>query len=631
MHAIAGKITFGREHQPLRHVVVAMTEALAHRGPDGWGFHFAAGIGIGHRRSAPVQEPQEHQPVSNEDGTVWSALDGEILNGSAIGTELEARGHRFRTMTDAELLVHAYEQWGERAIERLEGAFAFVVWDERRRRLVLGRDRLGIRPLHYAVLPDKAVVFASELKALLEDPDVPRDWDPAAIKEYLTLGYVPAPATIFCRIVKLPAAHVLVAEHGRIRVGPYWDLPCAGQTDARPEREHVERLDELLERAVVRQSRDTDPVTALLSSEVGAIAVVGCLSGAGARQIVTSTAAFDEPPFDEVNRTRAIARHFRTRHYTDLVTPDIPELLPRLAWYFDEPLGDPAAVTSYYSAVAARAYGPVAMAPTGSSEIWAGHERHRLEQAEDRARRWLGPLRFPAGLVAPVLPIPKGFIESARRLATPSAEAYVRKCAPFHPGTAGDRLFTVDFAQHTAGVDPLAAVRQAHARRASRDALDRALYVDAKTNLADNVLTVADRVSAATRLAMRLPMLDDELVDFAARVPSALKVRGGVAGYLLRRAAGMRAPRHLLGGSRHPFESDAARWLRGPLAPMASDLLLGGRFRHRGIFDPKAVTRTWQAHLTGARDHHLELWALLMLELWFERFVDRSAERLRAA
>ncbi len=629
MCAITGKITFGRESRSPRDTVLAMTEALAHRGPGGLAFHFGPGAGIGHRHCDAEDGPSNRQPASNEDDTVLAALDGEIVNASALRAELSDRGHTFRTETDAEVLAHGYEQWGELTVERLRGPFAFVVWDERRRRALLGRDRLGIRPLHYAVLDGGVLVFASEIRALLEDPQVPRDWDAAAVKEYLTLGYVPSPATIFSRIVKLPAGHFLLAEHRRVRVTRYWDLPLRDERQQLTDREYMDRLDGLLADAVQANTRGDQPVVAMLSSGVDAAAVVG-YAGQGEAPLVTTTTAFDEPPFDEVDRTRAIAKHLGTRHYTDLITPNLAQVVARLALLFDEPIGDPATVTSYYSTLSASERGSVVLSSAGSDEIWGRSAPQRLERIEAQARRWLGPLRL-TGVIAPVLPVPTQVVQSARRLAVSPAEGYARKHNLLSFPRAADRLFTTEFAERTAGVDPLATLRELHGRPGPRGALDRALYVDVKTYLADNVLTRLDRIAASTSSIVRVPMLDHEVVEFAATVPSSLRVRGNTPSDLLRRVTERRVPGKLLEPSMHRFEPQAAAWLRGPLASMVSDVLLSGRLRQRGIFDPRAVTHTWQQHLTGRRDCHQPLWALLMLELWFQQFVDRPVRRPHAA
>ena len=478
MCGITGKLVFDRSEPIGRDVIFAMTSALGHRGPDGFGLHFAPGLGLGHRRVAAAG-PAERQPLANQDETVWVALDGEIHNAEGLRSQLKAHGRVFRTTSGAEVIVQGYEQWGDLVVGRLRGPFAFALWDGRRRRLLLGRDRLSVRPLHYSTLDGRGVVFASEIKALFEDPQVGREWEPAAIREYMTLGCVLSPASVFRRIVKLPPGHLLTAEHGRVRVSQYWELPFATERRERPEGEYLERLDALLREVVATHLGGDTPAGVMLSPGVSSAAVASYAVEVSASPIATTTVGFDAPPFDDIQRTRALARQIGSRHYTDLVTPDVADLLPRLV---------------------------------------------------------------------------------------------------------------------------------------------------------DNLLTTIDRTGTAASLQIRLPMLDHEIVEFAATVPSSLKVRGQTTQYLLGQLLQARMPRHLLRPSAHPFEPLAAAWLRGPLASLVSDLLLSGRFRQRGICDAKAVTRIWQRHLTGRNDHHRELWALLMLELWFERFVDRPGEqRLRAA
>jgi asparagine synthase (glutamine-hydrolysing) len=631
MCGITGKLVFDGSEPIGRDVIFAMTSALGHRGPDGFGLHFGPGLGLGHRRAAAAG-PAERQPLANQDETVWVALDGEIHNAEGLRSQLKAHGRVFRTTGGAEVIVQGYEQWGDLVVGRLRGPFAFALWDGRRRRLLLGRDRLGVRPLHYSTLDGRGLVFASEIKALFEDPQVGRDWEPAAIREYMTLGCVPSPASVFRRVVKLPPGHLLTAEHGRVRVSQYWELPFATERRERPEGEYLERLDTLLCEVVATHLGGDTPAGVMLSSGVSSAAVASYAAEVSASPIATTTVGFDAPPFDDIQRTRALAREIGSRHYTDLVTPDVADLLPRLVWHFDEPFADPAAVTTYYQAAGARAHAAVALTAAGSHEIWAGSVRHRFDQLEAQARRWLGPLRHGVALAGPVLPVPMAFVRSARRLALSPSEAAARARVRLQLGRGSQRLMTGDFARQTAGVDPLSAFRSRYERCASCDGLDRALYADVNTYLVDNLLTTIDRTGTAASLQIRLPMLDHEIVEFAATVPSSLKVRGRTTQYLLGQLLQARMPRHLLRPSAHPFEPMAAAWLRGPLAPLVSDLLLSGRFRQRGIFDSKAVTRIWQRHLTGRNDYHRELWALLMLELWFERFVDRPGEqRLRAA
>ncbi len=625
MCGIAGKVVFGRDDQVTRDVVTAMTGALAHRGPDGAGFHFSRRAGLGHRRLDIAGHGRERQPVGNHAETVWAALDGEIDNAAELRTQLQRRGRVFCTTGSAEVLVQGYDQWGDQVVERLRGAFAFALWDEPHARLLLGRDRVGIRPLCYSVIDGRGLVFASEIRALLEDPEVSRDWDPSAIKEYLALGYVPSPGTIFCRVAKLLPGHLLTLEHGHVRVRQYWDAPV-GVEQERPEREYVAALRHLLGEVTRTQASD-GPFAVLMPPRPASAALVASLPQDS--PAVATTVALDRLPMTEVQQARAVAKRLGCRHHAELVTPRLIELVPRLAWYFDEPFADAAAITTYYLTAAARAQGTVALAAAGNNQLWAGEPHHRVEQMEARARRYLGPLGPGVGVLGQLVPLPFDFVRSAGRLVFRDADACARHRAA--PGSRLRRLCSADFVRETASVDPLLSLRSVYRNCASHDGLGRALYVDLKTRLADDVLTRLDRMSVAAALRMRLPMLDHRLVEFAATVPSTLKVRGKEPHYLFRRLLAEQLPPALLQADKHPFEAEPADWLRGPLASMASDVLLSGRFRQRGLFDWKAVTRAWQAHLTGRRDHHRELWSLLMLELWFERVVDGGASRLRAA
>ncbi len=630
MCAITGKIVFARNGHSPREAVRAMTAALAHRGPDGSGLHSGPNVALGHRRLDGTGHARDRQPLSNAAGTVWVTFDGEVLNARDLRHQLQARGRSFKTTTSAEVVVQGYEEWGDHVVDRLRGPFALAVWDAQRNRLLLARDRLGFKPLCYAALEGHTLVFASELRALLEDSEVPRDWDPAAVKEYLALGYVPAPATIFRRIVKLPAGHLLVAEHGRIRVSRYWDIPGAAGGKSRREEEYLEQLEALLGE-VARTHGGGESVTYLLSPGEGSVTLLASLDAADALPESATTATLHRRPSRDVEQSRAIAAHFGCEHRVELVALRLADLVPRLSWHFDDPLADPSAITAYHLAAAARAQAPVALTAAGTSDVWAGLPSHRRERAEGRARRWLGPLGIGVGLVGRMLPLPFDLVRTARHLGLAQAEACARNRSALGQPVRSDRLCTHDFLRATRGVDAFCSLRETYDVSGARDPLARALYVDLKTRVADHVLVRLDRMAVAASVQLRLPMLDHKLVEFAASLPSHFKLRGKQSRYLLRRLLDGRVSPKLLRRSADPFEATPSAWLRGPLASLASDVLLSGRFRHRGIFDSRAVTRAWQAHLTGRRDYHRELWSLLMLELWFEHFVDGAERRARAA
>jgi asparagine synthase (glutamine-hydrolysing) len=635
MCGIAGKFHFN-PNQPIDSAcLTAMTTVAAHRGPDADGFYIAPGIGLGHRRLSIIDLSTGDQPLANEDRTIWVVFNGEIYNFAEVRAELVAHGHRFRTNTDTEVIVHAYEQWGEGSVERFRGMFAYALWDEPRRRLVLVRDRLGVKPLHYAVTP-AGVTFGSEIKSLLEDPVVPRDWSPEALDAYLALQYVPCPQTIYRSIWKLPPAHLLVAENGRVSIRRYWDLTFTGDGDAAREQEYLDRLDALVTESVRLRLMSDVPLGAFLSGGIDSSVVVAAMVDTSPGRVVTTSVGFDEQAFNELEYARVVARHLGVEQHEKVVDPgntDIVDLLPKLAWHLDEPFADHSAVPTYYVSKAAREQVTVALSGDGGDELWAGYARHRVECWEASARQWLGPGARLAGRLARNMPLGVKGARSLQHLALSPAEACARKHAyGLFEADAREALYASDFAAEVRDADPFAGFRLAYASCTSPDPVDRALYVDVKTYLVDDIMTKVDKMSMAVSLESREPLLDHKLLEFAATVPASLKLKNGRSKYLLRRLLERRIPKSIVNRPKQGFEAPTGEWLRGPLAPMVNDLLLDGRLRGRGIFDDREVARLWHEHRHGTDDHRHRLWSLVMLELWFRRFVDETpAARSEAA
>jgi asparagine synthase (glutamine-hydrolysing) len=625
MCGIVGRFNYDPLRPVDRDVLEAMTDVVAHRGPDAAGYHLAPGIGLGHRRLSIIDLSTGDQPLANEDGTVWTVFNGEIYNFAEVRAELLAHGHRFRTGSDTEVIVHGYEQWGVRCVDRFRGMFAFAVWDASARRLLLARDRLGVKPLYYAELPGRGIVFGSELKSLLEDPDVARDWRPDAIDAYLTLLYIPAPATIYRGIHKLRPGHVLVADKGLVRTSRYWDLEFTGDGDAQREEEYLEQLDGLLSESVaLRQIADV-PLGAFLSGGIDSSAVAAYMVETSSRPPVTISVGFDHARYDELAHAKRVAAHLGCEFYPRTVTPDIVSLLPKLAWHFDEPFADSSAVPTYYVSKAARELVTVALSGDGGDELWAGYARHRVEHWEQSARRALGPATAVAGMLGRALPLSVKGARALRHLGSDPSHAYALKHAygMFEPD-AKTRLYSTDFAAAVRGADPFASFRDAYARCGSLDPVDRGLYTDVHTYMVDDILTKVDRMSMAVSLEAREPLLDHRLLEFAATVPTSLKIKDGRGKYLLRKALEKKIPREILERGKQGFEAPIGEWLRGPLAPMAEGLLSDGRLRDRGVFNDREVTRLWTEHRDGRADHRHRLWQLMMLELWFRQFIDKA-------
>ena len=623
MCGIAGRFNFTPTQPIDRERLVAMTDVIAHRGPDADGFYVGPGIGLGHRRLSIIDLSTGDQPLANEDRTIRVVFNGEIYNFAELRAELIAHGHRFRTHSDTEVIVHAYEQWGDRAVDRFRGMFAYALWDEPKRRLLLVRDRIGVKPLYYAVTPS-GVSFGSEMKAVLEDPAVPRDWSPEALDAYLALQYVPTPQTIYRSVWKLPPAHYLVAENGRVSVRRYWDLTFTGDGDPAREEEYLDRLDALVTESVRMRLVSDVPLGAFLSGGIDSSAVVAAMVKTSASPVVTTSVGFDEHRFDELEHARTVAAHFGTVQHEHIVRPDIVDLLPKLVWHLDEPFADHSAVPTYYVSKAAREHVTVALSGDGGDELWAGYARHRVERWESSARRVLRTSGAKVvGRAAGALPLSVKGARSLRHLALTPGEACARKHAYglFETGLRST-LYSADFAAQVRDADPFVGFRIAYDSCPSPDPLDCALYVDVKTYLADDIMTKVDKMSMAVSLESREPLLDHTLLEFAATVPTALKLKNGRSKHLLRRLLERRVPASIVDRPKQGFEAPTGEWLRGPLAPMVNDLLLDGRLRNRGVFQDHEIVRLWREHRSGRSDHRHRLWSLVMLELWFRQFLD---------
>jgi asparagine synthase (glutamine-hydrolysing) len=632
MCGIAGKLA-PSAHTPIdRDLLVAMADVVSHRGPDADGFYIGEGVGLAHRRLSIVDVATGQQPLPNEDQTVWVVFNGEIYNFPSLRAELEAHGHRFRTHSDTEVIVHAYEQWGERCVERFRGMFTFAIWDVRNRRLMLARDRVGIKPLYYAIPRGGGIVFGSEIKSILEDPAVDASWSPEAVDAYLTLLYVPSPNTIYRHVSKLPAGHILIAERGAVRISKYWDLEFTGDGDPANEARLLEELDALLTESVKMRLISEVPLGAFLSGGIDSTTVVAYMTRTSDSQVLATSVGFADKEHNELHKAQRVAEHLGCRLATSIVHPQIEELLPRLAWHFDEPFGDSSAVPTYYVSAAARESVTVALSGDGGDELWAGYPWHRVELWESRVRGRLGAAGCDvAARLGHLLPLSTKGARSLRHLGLPPDHACARKHGyQQFDDEAKRELYSGDLAAATRESDPFEVFRSAYVACQSSDPMDRVMYVDVKTYLVDDILTKVDKMSMAVSLEARVPLLDHKLIEFAARVPSSLKLRRGVSKYLLKQALHRHVPPSVFDGPKHGFTAPIAQWLRGPLKSLATELLLDGRLADRGLFRPATIAKFWQEHQQGRRDHCHRLWSLVMLELWFRQFAD-GARRAAAA
>jgi len=618
MCGIAGIVRAPGE-APSRESLEAMGGALAHRGPDEATLAFYGRAGFSFRRLSIIDVAGGAQPIDNEDGRCHVVLNGEIYNHLELRAELEAHGHRFRTHCDVETVVHGYEEWGDAVARRLRGMFAFALWDESRQRLLLARDRLGKKPLVYHEANGE-IAFASELRALLRAPGVPREADVAAIHEYLTYQYVPHPRTAFAGVAKLPPAHLLVFEDGRSRIERYWSLSFRPPL-AIDETEAASEVRRLLRDAVKVRLMSEVPLGAFLSGGLDSSAVVALM--AEFHRVKTFSIGFEEDVFDERPFAALVARRYGTEHHEFVVRPDATEVLPRLVEHYGEPFADSSALPTWYLARLTRQHVTVALDGDGGDELFAGYDRYRALAAY----RLMARLPAGRGLAHAIANRAAGIglpARARRLLAAASStpeESYARTVSVFAPEETR-ALYTPEMIARTKGVDPYDGLRRAFAASDAADLLGRTLHVDTLTYLPDDLLVKVDIATMAHGLEARSPLLDHPLVEFAARLPSRLKLRGSCGKRVLRRAAADLLPAPILRRRKAGFGVPIGRWFRGELRGYLEDVLLSMAARSRGFFDPAAVRALVRSHVAGLRDRSAQLWALLMLELWCRRFLD---------
>ncbi|PWG62682.1 XrtA/PEP-CTERM system amidotransferase [Sediminicurvatus halobius] len=612
-------------------VLDRMTDSLAHRGPDDRGTWIDGPVGLGHRRLSIIDLAAGHQPLFNEDGRVAIVFNGEIYNFQPLMEELKAAGHQFRTRSDTEVIVHAWEQWGEACVERLRGMFAFAIWDGHRQALFIARDRIGIKPLFYAELPDGRVLFGSELKALLAHPGLPREIEPRAVEEYFAYGYVPEPRTIYRHARKLPPGHTLTVRAGEAVGAPrqYWDLrfaPEAGLDAAATEERLRERLAEAVESHLVADV----PVGAFLSGGVDSSAVVATMAGLVEQPVHTTSISFGESAYDEARYAAEVAERYGTDHHVRRLEPDDFQLLDRLAGLYDEPYADSSAMPTFRVSELAREGVKVVLSGDGGDENFAGYRRYRWHLNEERVRRLLpralrGPVFGLAGRLypkadwAPKVLRAKATLEA---LALDSVEAYFHSVSIVGEPLAR-RLFNDAFRRELDGYRAVE-VMQGHAANGPDHPLSAVQYLDFKTYLPGDILTKVDRASMAHGLEVRVPLLDHEFVEWAATVPPALKLQGRDGKHVLKRAMRPMLSEGLMYRPKMGFAVPLAEWFRGPLRGAVRSSLLGERLADVGWFDTAFLRRVVREHEAGLRDYSALIWSLLM----FERALagaDRSA------
>ena len=628
MCGICGRINFN--NQPIeKETIRRMCEVIRHRGPDSEGVYpdklqipnckFQIGLGI--RRLAIIDLQTGDQPIHNEDKSIWLVFNGEIYNFQSLRTELEKQGHKFYTQTDTEVIVHLYEQYGTECLKYLRGMFAIALWDERHQQLFLARDRVGKKPLCYAHTSNY-LIFASELKSIIENPEVKREIDHAAIDYYLTYQYIPAPLTIFKGIRKLPPASYLICDaRGKIEIKRYWEIDYRTKLNL-SEEEYCQRIMGLLEESTRLRLISDVPLGALLSGGIDSSAVVGLMARHSNRPVKTFSIGFEEEDYSELPYAKIVAQHFQTEHHEFIVKPDTIEILPKLVWHYNEPYADSSMLPTYYVARETRRYVTVALNGDGGDESFAGYQRYLAQ----KLARFATPLGGMADFIPKHLTARSGsFLRRLKRFLAaatrPPAQQYLHWMFGFEPALK-NQLYAGAFQQEIVHINALSYLVNIYQSARTHESLDRVLATDVNSYLPEDLLVKMDIATMANSLEGRSPFLDHTVMEFAAQIPANLKLKGLTTKYILKKALKGFLPAPILRRGKMGFGLPISQWFRTKLSNYLPEILLSERSLRRGYFKPEAIRHMVGEHLAGQADHGYHLWTLLVLELWHRIFMD---------
>jgi len=616
MCGIAGKYCFdgnGVSEETLR----GMVRALVHRGPDSEGFLIDQDFGMGMRRLRIIDLETGDQPLFSEDGSLALIFNGEIYNFQALRDALAGKGHSFKTRSDTEVIVHAYEETGPDCLESLYGMFAFALWNKRKRELFLARDRFGIKPLYYARLPG-AFYFASEIKALLQVPEISKEIDFESLDYYLALGYVPTPRTLLRTIRKLPPGHFISVSKSEFRIVPFWRLEERNSPPLKEE-EYLESLQSLLEQVVGEHLVSDVPLGIFLSGGTDSSALVALASRLTRQRLMTFSVGFpDEPSYNELPFAREVARRFQTDHHEYEVRPNAIEVLPRIIRYLEEPLADPSAIPIHYLCEMARREVTVILAGEGGDEIFAGYSRYFWDGWAERYKKF--PRLLRRGIFNSLLQFlpegeTKGVVNILRRLKKFARTADLERSQRYASWFA--------LISHSSNGQVSELFRHYFNESQAQDSLRQMQYADIHTMLLDDLLLKGDKISMAHSLELRVPLLDHRLVEFVYNLPASMKLNKGVKKYLLKKFLHRYFPKRFVDTPKRGFEVPVGKWFRGGLRPFVQDLLSTSQIKKRGIFNPKIVQKQiLEPHLRGQAENGLALFALVMLEIWHEELIE---------
>jgi asparagine synthase (glutamine-hydrolysing) len=624
MCGIAGIVGKEQAFVVARSAVRRMCDTIIHRGPDDEGLYVQGHVGLGMRRLSIIDLSTGHQPIHNEDQTIWIVFNGEIYNFLELRSELERRGHRFYTNTDTEVIVHLYEEFGNACVQKLRGMFAFAIWDGRQQRLLLARDRFGKKPLHYAI-SGGCLFFGSEIKALLAVASELRDVDSQSLLSYFCVGYIADPQTAFTQIKKLPPGYLLEFSNGRIQVRKYWDLPQFGTHKPLSEDECLEELEHRLGEAVKIRLISDVPLGALLSGGVDSSTLVALMSKYSTTPVKTFTIKFANEDFNEAGYARLVSERFKTEHHEFTVKPDFLETLEKLTRILEEPFADSSMVPTYYVSRLARQHVTVALAGDGGDELFAGYDRYQINLQRRKfgfIPRWAGQIycrhifhRLPEGTYG------RRFLYT---MSLPASERYLDEISTFPFNARGESIFSSDFRSDARKYpSPMDLFRGYLEAAPANDALSRLQYLDTKVYLPGDILTKVDRMSMANSLEVRAPLLDHVFAEWVTQLPATWKMRAGKGKYILKKLAErLGVPRSAIYRPKQGFCIPLVHWFRKEFKKEFLGILLEPRTLQRGYYDAAAVRRLVDEHLRGRRNRSGDLWVLLVFELWHRNFLE---------
>lgn len=651
MCGICGKISLnGSVSEGL---IRKMCGVLTHRGPDDEGVYVLdsakysssevekfstrpfgphsnnISIGLGHRRLSIIDlSPAGHQPMSNEDGSLWIVLNGEIYNFQELRDALEKKGHKFKSRTDTEVVIHLYEEKGAECVKDLRGMFAFAIWDDRKKLLFAARDRIGKKPFYYCY-KNQTLIFGSEIKAILQDPEVSREVNRPAITDYLSYGYTPTPETMFKGIMKLPPGHFLIYQNEDIKIEKYWELDFSMKLKL-SERDYCDRLMELLEECTRIRLISDVPLGAFLSGGIDSSAVVYMMSKLSSKPVKTFSIGFDDEKYSELKYAKVIAERFKTDHHEYIVKPDAIELLPKLVWHYNEPYADSSALPSYYVAKMTRREVAVALNGDGGDEDFGGYERFMAARYAELINKT--PFPFKKKIIGAIIKrIPeslefKDFKTRLRRFLVMSSKPYRERhynWAAIFRDSEKENLFSGAFNKEISGRNSFSYLDKVFNECGSKDVVDLVMSADIKTNLLDDLLVKMDIATMANSLEGRSPFLDHKMMEFCAHMPSNMKIKGTKLKYILKKALSRALPEEILSRGKMGFGVPLDAWFRKELKDYSHGILMSDNCVNRGYFKKEAVKKLLDEHMAGKANNGARIWSLLFLELWHREFIDK--------